>query len=129
MASVTMLLVALGGALGAVARYLVDFWVESRGISRIPLGTVVVNITGSFGLGLLLGILDLTTAPGWLGTFLGAGFLAAYTTFSTWMFEAARLVQRRAYAAAALSLLGSIVAGVLAAAAGLAVASLIVGGT
>ena len=122
-----MLLVALGGALGAVARYMVDFWVESRGISRIPLGTVVVNVTGSFGLGLLLGILDLTTAPGWLGTFLGAGFLAAYTTFSTWMFEAARLVQRRAYAAAGLSLIGSIVAGVVAAAVGLAVAFLVLG--
>jgi fluoride exporter len=123
-----MLLVALGGALGAVARYLVDFWVESRGISRIPLGTVVVNVTGSFGLGLLVGILDITTAPGWLGTFVGTGFLAAYTTFSTWMFEAARLVQRRAYAAAAASLFGSIVAGVLAAAAGLAAAFVILGG-
>jgi fluoride exporter len=122
-----MLLVALGGALGAVARYLVDFWVESRGISRIPLGTVIVNVTGSFGLGMLVGVLDLTTAPGWLGTFLGAGFLAAYTTFSTWMFEAARLVQRRAYAAAALSLVGSIVAGVLAAAAGFALAFAILG--
>jgi fluoride exporter len=122
-----MLLVALGGALGAVARYLVDFWVESRGISRIPLGTVIVNVTGSFGLGMLVGVLGLTTAPGWLGTFLGAGFLAAYTTFSTWMFEAARLVQRRAYAAAALSLVGSIVAGVLAAAAGFALAFAILG--
>jgi fluoride exporter len=123
-----MLLVALGGALGAMARYLVDFWVESRGISRIPLGTVIVNVTGSFGLGMLVGVLDLTTAPGGLGTFLGAGFLAAYTTFSTWMFEAARLVQRRAYAAAALSLIGSIVAGVLAAAAGFALAFAILGG-
>jgi fluoride exporter len=123
-----MVLVALGGALGAVARYLVDFWVESRGISRIPLGTVIVNVTGSFGLGMLVGVLDLTTAPGWLGTFLGAGFLAAYTTFSTWMFEAARLVQRRAYTAAALSLVGSIVAGVLAAAAGFALAFAILGG-
>jgi fluoride exporter len=123
-----MFLIALGGALGAVARYLVDFWVVSRGISRIPLGTVVVNVTGSFGLGLLVGVLELTTAPGWLGTFVGAGFLAAYTTFSAWMFEAARLVQRGAYAAAAVSLLGSIVAGVLAAAAGLAAAFLVLGG-
>jgi len=85
----TILLVAAGGALGAIARYLVDFWVVSRGITRVPLGTLVVNVSGSFALGLLVGILGTTGGPDWILTLLGTGFLAAYTTFSTWMFEAA----------------------------------------
>jgi fluoride exporter len=119
----TILLVAAGGALGAIARYLVDFWVVSRGISRVPLGTLAVNASGSFALGLLVGVLGTTGGPEWILTFLGTGFLAAYTTFSTWMFEAARLIQRGAYSAALLHLLVTAGLGVGVAATGLAVGS------
>jgi len=115
----TMLLVAVGGALGAIARYLVDFWVVSRGITRVPLGTLVVNVSGSFALGLLVGVLGATGGPDWILTLGGTGFLAAYTTFSTWMFEAARLVQRGAWSAALVHLSATVVLGVGFAAAGL----------
>jgi len=115
----TLLLVAAGGALGAIARFLVDFWVVSRGITRAPLGTMVVNVSGSLGLGLLVGILGATGGPEWILTIVGTGFLAAYTTFSTWMFEAARLVQRGAWSAALVHLFATVVLGVGFAAAGL----------
>jgi len=119
----TTLLVAVGGALGAIARYLVDFWMVSRGITSVPLGTLVVNVSGSFALGLLVGILGTTGGPDWILTFVGTGFLAAYTTFSTWMFEAARLFQRGAWSPAIVHLAATMVLGVGFAAAGLWLAS------
>jgi len=119
--------VALAGGLGAAARYLVDFWIVSRGITRVPLGTFTVNVTGSFALGLITvaaagGLLSTAAA-----TVIGAGFLGAYTTFSTWMYEAARLLQRGAYRAAVWTLAGSVVAGVAAAALGVICGRLLFG--
>jgi fluoride exporter len=117
----TLLLVAIGGFFGAIARYLVDFWVVSRGVTRVPLGTLLVNVSGSLGLGLLVGVMGSTGDPGWVTTLVGTGFLAAYTTFSTWMFEAARLIQRGAVGAAITHVVVTVGAGVAAAAAGLIV--------
>ena len=76
--------VAIAGGFGAVARYLMDRLVLSRsGGSILPWGTWVVNITGSLALGLLVGV----GSGAWLGPVLNpavtAGFLGAYTTFST----------------------------------------------
>jgi fluoride exporter len=115
----TLLLVAVGGFFGAMSRYLVDSWVVSRGVSRVPLGTLLVNVSGSLGLGLLVGLMETIGGPEWVMTLVGAGFLAAYTTFSTWMFEAARLIQRGAVSAALTHLAVTIVLGFVAAAAGL----------
>jgi fluoride exporter len=117
----TMLLVAVGGFFGAIARYLVDFWVVSRGIARVPFGTLLVNVSGSLGLGLLVGVMGSGGGPEWVMTLVGAGFLAAYTTFSTWMFETARLIQRKAVRAAIAHLVLTVGAGIAAAAAGLLV--------
>jgi fluoride exporter len=148
-AAMTLLLAAAGGSLGAVARYLVDFWVASRGISRVPFATPIVNVSGSLALGVLMGAIGVAGATGaggevagavggavggataggpeWLVAFAGAGFLAAYTTFSTWMFEVVRLTQRGAHLTAALHVLGTIVPGVIAAALGLAAGAMLVG--
>jgi fluoride exporter len=115
----TLLLVAVGGFFGAIARYLVDFRVVSRGVTRVPLGTLIVNVSGSFGLGLLVGASASMGSPEWVMTGLGAGFLAAYTTFSTWMFEAARLIQRGAVGATVTHLAVTILLGIVAAASGL----------
>jgi fluoride exporter len=142
----TLLLVAAGGSLGAVARYLVDLGVASRGIRRIPFSTIVVNVTGSLGLGILMGVIDASGAAGvggvgeavgvagaagggaeWLVALAGGGFLAAYTTFSTWMFEVVRLAQRGAHLAAALHVLGTVVPGIVAAALGLAAGAMLAG--
>ena len=88
------LLVAVAGGLGAVARFLIDTWIGHRGKgSPVPLGTLAINITGSFLLGLLTGWWMLHTGdPGWKAV-LGTGFLGGYTTFSTASVEAARLTR------------------------------------
>jgi CrcB protein len=79
--------VALFGAVGALARFHVDSAVSARFSSAFPLGTLVVNLTGTFALGLLLG----TTPAHRVVFLLGTGFTGGYTTFSTWMVETERL--------------------------------------
>ena len=79
--------VACFGALGAVARFRVDSAVSARLPSDFPLGTLVVNLTGSFALGVLVG----ASATDRIAFLLGTGFTGGYTTFSTWMLETERL--------------------------------------
>jgi CrcB protein len=79
--------VALLGGLGAVARFVLDGLVSSRLGAGFPWGTLAINISGAFLLGLLVGAA--IGDPALL--LLGTGLLGAYTTFSTWMFEAHRL--------------------------------------
>lgn len=88
------LLVALAGGLGAVVRFLLDATIGRRGPRLgIPLGTLVINITGSFLLAWLTGWWAMHTGdPGFKLT-LGTGFLGGYTTFSTASVEAARLLR------------------------------------
>jgi CrcB protein len=112
----TPLLMAAAGGLGAGSRYLLDLWVRSRVTSGIPWSTMLINVTGSFALGLLLGL-----GPGdtW-HTVLGTGFLGGYTTFSTASVETVRLVIDRRHTAAAVNALAMLGLGVAAAAGGYA---------
>jgi CrcB protein len=88
-----LLLIAIGGAIGSVARYLVDGWIQAGNGTSFPWGTLVVNVTGSFLLALLVRWLEGVAAPPeWRG-FLAIGFCGAYTTFSTFAYEAAGLFQ------------------------------------
>ncbi len=79
--------VGLCGAVGAVARFRVDSAVSGRFATDFPLGTLVVNLTGAFALGVLIG----ATVPERAVSLLGTGFMGGYTTFSTWMVESERL--------------------------------------
>jgi fluoride exporter len=79
--------VACFGALGAVTRFRVDAAVSARLPSDFPIGTFVVNLTGAFGLGVLVG----AEASHGVAFLLGTGFAGGYTTFSTWMVESERL--------------------------------------
>jgi fluoride exporter len=79
--------VACFGALGAVARFRLDSAVSARFPGDFPLGTLVVNLSGSFALGMLVGA-AVTHRVAFL---LGTGFMGGYTTFSTWMVETERL--------------------------------------
>jgi CrcB protein len=79
--------IAVFGALGALARFRVDSAVSTRFPSDFPVGTLVVNLTGAFVLGVLLG----AAIPHRLALVLGTGFMGGYTTFSTWMVESERL--------------------------------------
>jgi fluoride exporter len=114
--------VALAGALGAPARYLVERAVSTRHRRLFPWGTFVVNVGGSLALGLLAG---LVLAQGWskdAQTVLGTGFLGAYTTFSTFAYETVRRAEEGAPRVAVAYALGSVATGVAAAALGLALA-------
>lgn len=99
--------VAVVGGLGAVARFLVDGWVGARFGRELPLGTFTINVSGSF----LLGLLDGLAMSGDAMVIAGTAAIGAYTTFSTWMFETHRLVEDGEFAAAALNVGASIVAG------------------
>jgi fluoride exporter len=119
-----MILIAFAGGLGALTRYLFDTWVNARARAwaprlGVPLGTVLINVTGSFLLGLLTGWwLFHTSDQGWKLA-VGVGFLGGYTTFSTASVEAARLILADRRPAAALHALTMLVASIGAAGAGL----------
>jgi CrcB protein len=86
--------VALGGALGSLARYTLGAWIYSRMGTRFPYGTFVINITGCFIIGVALSILDAhTELPSAWRLAVPIGFVGAYTTFSTFEFETYRLVE------------------------------------
>jgi len=104
---------ALGGA-GALARFWIDVAVSQRTGGSFPHGTLVVNLTGAFA----LGVLSAVAASPDLLLLLGAGFLGSYTTFSTWMFESHRLGEDGRTAALALNLFVPLAAGLAAAALG-----------
>jgi CrcB protein len=119
---VNILLVGAGGFLGAIARYLVDGWVSAATGGRFPFGTMAVNLTGAFVLGVLFALsVERGGLPASIRVPVLIGFIGAYTTFSTLMLESWRLVEDGSYAVAAGNLIGSIVFGMLAVVAGLAV--------
>ncbi len=119
----TVLLVLIGGALGAPVRYVVDLMVQSRHDSVLPWGTFVVNATGSLVLGVTAGGVAAAGGPQWLLTLVGTGFCGALTTFSTFSFETVRLAEEGALGAAAVNVAGSVLVGAAACAAGWSVAT------
>ena len=118
----TVLWVFLGGGLGSAARYLIGQWAAATlGIS-FPYGTMIVNMTGCFGLGL---VVQLAIAGSWHGDLraaLAAGFLGGFTTYSSFNQETMALWSSGAAGAAliniAMTLAGGLAAGALGAAAG-----------
>ena len=118
----TLILIALGGAAGAVSRYLVDNAVLDRFGGAFPLGILLVNLSGAFGLGLLAAlIIDRGVLPADLRAPLLVGFLGAYTTFSTLMLDSWRLIEDGLPALGLANLVGSMVLGLVAVVGGLLV--------
>ncbi|MEU0497521.1 fluoride efflux transporter CrcB [Mycobacterium sp. NPDC006124] len=115
-------LTLLAGAAGAVARFVLDSAVKRRWRTTFPWATVTINLTGSFVLGLLAGLVIFDGQPTAWQTVLGTGFCGGYTTFSTASFETVRLVQQGRRGVALANALGSLVGSVAACAAGLALA-------
>ena len=114
-------LVLLGGALGSAGRYLVSVWMAGRFGDDFPWGTLVVNVVGSFLIGLLATLAD---EAAWFGpevrVFLVAGLLGGFTTFSAFSLETLRLVEDREIVRAAFYMVGSVVLSITAALLGVA---------
>lgn len=110
------------GAVGAVGRFALDGAVRARVVGRFPVGTAVVNLSGSLLLGVLTGLVMFHGAPGRLTLVAGTGFCGGYTTFSTATFETVRLAQQGELGGAGLNLAVSVAGTMAAAAVGLVLA-------
>jgi CrcB protein len=111
---VTSIVVGVAGGLGAVARFVLDGTIRKAFPRPTPVGTVVVNLSGSLVLGALAGLVA-SGMPDQLYVILGTGFLGGYTTFSTACFEVVGLLRRRRFRAAVRVGLGTMIFAVLAA--------------
>ena len=119
-----VLLVALGGGIGSATRYLVGGWFASRFGPAFPYGTFAINVTGSFIIGVFLAFAQerISLSPYWR-LFFAVGFVGGYTTFSTFEYESVRLLQDGEMLLGSVYLIGSVVAGGIAAVAGIALGS------
>jgi CrcB protein len=117
-------LVALAAGVGAVARHTVDRAVVAHLRTQLPLGTFLVNVSGSLLLGLAVGLGTHHGLADRTVTVVGAGFAGGYTTLSTWAWVTLVLAEEREVRAALLNAVGSIAVGLAAAAAGLGLARL-----
>jgi CrcB protein len=117
--------VAAAGGIGAAFRLLIDGFVRSRSRGGYPLGTTIINISGSLVLGFVVGLTLDSLLPEMWRQIIGTGFLGGYTTFSTASFETVRLLQQRRQVASIINGVGMLAGAVLAAALGLWLASLL----
>lgn len=118
-----IVLIALAGGLGAVTRFVVDGEIRRRFSTTFPWASVTINVSGSLLLGLLTGVVLFHGTPDDLRLIAGVGFCGGYTTFSTATVETVRLAQQGRYGHALANALAPLVVSVLAAGAGLALAS------
>ena len=121
----SVLVVGVGGAFGAIARYLATDWVRVLAGDSFPWGTLAVNVAGSFLLGFLMIWLQATVPSNQLRQLVAVGFLGSFTTFSTFSYETVELARSGdvlgagGYAAGSVALgvagvvLGALAAGVL----------------
>jgi len=116
---VTFALIVGAGSLGAVCRYLVSGVLQRSARSDFPVGTLVVNLTGAFTIGIVAGspLFDPVAATAVIS------FLGGYTTFSTFTFETVRLAEAGALDQALRNVAATAVVGLAAAGAGLAIAA------
>jgi fluoride exporter len=112
----TVMAVGLAGFIGAIARYGIDGVIVQKSGGSFPWGTFLINISGSFVLGLLFAVLvegRVAVAP-WIRTASTVGLVGAYTTFSTLTLETFRLVEDGSYFLASANAVGSLTLGLVA---------------
>ncbi len=120
------LVVAAGGALGAIGRYLVTAGAAAWLGGGFPWGTLIVNVAGSFVLGMVVGVLSVAwTPPAEMRLFLVTGFLGAFTTFSAFSLDAVSVFERGHYPLGVLYVVASVALCVLGLVAGLRLMRLI----
>lgn len=110
-----LLIIGAGGFMGAISRYALAVWIGQRWGRSFPLGTFVINISGSLLIGFLMPLLTerFMSNPQWR-LFLAVGFLGAYTTFSTFEYETGTLLKDGEWLIAGLNVVLSVLAGFVA---------------
>ena len=121
-------LVAVGGGLGAAARYLAGLWIAARLGAGFPWGTFFVNVTGSFLIGIVLVLVGRGTLPAEARLFFAVGILGGYTTFSSFSYETLQLANGGDMVLVLLNTLGQVLAGLLAVYLGVVVGRAFLGG-
>jgi fluoride exporter len=126
----TAVSICVAGGIGAALRLIfegliLDGLIRAQVKSTYPVGTTVINVTGSFLLGLVTGLATSQLVSDQWHLLVGTGFLGGYTTFSTASFETVRLIEDRRYVAAAFNGLGMLLICTAAAAIGFAAALLV----
>jgi len=109
------LIIGAGGFVGAITRYILAVWIGQRWGRSFPLGTFIINVSGSFLIGLLMTLMAerFTENPQWR-LLLVVGFLGAYTTFSTFEYETGALLKDSEWLFASLNVILSVFVGFLA---------------
>lgn len=109
------LIIGVGGFVGSITRYILAIWIGQRWGRSFPLGTFIINVTGSFLIGLLMTLMAerFTENPQWR-LLLVVGFLGAYTTFSTFEYETGALLKDSEWLYAGLNVIGSVFVGFIA---------------
>jgi CrcB protein len=110
----SVLYVALGGAIGAAARYLAGLWIAAHLGAGFPWGTFFVNVTGSFLIGIVLVLVERGTLPAEARLFLAVGILGGYTTFSSFSYETLQLLNGGDVVPVLFNTLGQLLIGLLA---------------
>ena len=120
------LLIGFGGFIGSICRYYSQQFVAKYFLSTFPYGTLIVNVVGCFLVGLVFGFADKgnVLSPEWR-MFLATGFCGGFTTFSTFSYESTQLINNGEYFYLALYIAASVIIGVLATFAGIALTRLI----
>jgi CrcB protein len=110
-----ILIIGIGGFLGAISRYGVALWIGQRWGRNFPLGTFLINVSGSFLIGLLMSLFTerFMVNPQWRLLFV-VGFLGAYTTFSTFEYETGALMKDGEWLIAMLNVVLSVIVGFIA---------------
>jgi fluoride exporter len=108
-----VLLVALGGAIGSAARYLAGAFIANRFGPDFPWGTFIVNVSGSFLIGVILSFVGGGQLPAGARPFLAVGIMGGYTTFSTYSNETLQLIEGGEFGAAMFNALGQVVVGLV----------------
>lgn len=118
----SLLLIGFGGFAGAIARYLLDARVSAATGGAFPWGTLVINVSGSFAIGLIFALIaERAALPAeWRGPLM-IGFIGSFTTFSTLALETWRMIEDGVWLAAGANLLGSVALGMVAVIVGVAV--------
>ncbi len=112
-------IVGLAGALGALARYLLGRFIAERAGSQFPLGTLLINVTGAFAIGLFFALAGRKIISPALQGVLAVGFLGGYTTFSTMSWEGVQLARSGSTRLSLLYLAGNVASGLVAVVLGL----------